>query len=236
MGKGGHLEAPGHGVGHHTGKWQRGGLTRTAAAHRSRWVSWDRGVVEEFGGGDGKWGVLGEVRRAAVEIREDQSNQGRGALKIAQGPDGSRGFRSQRTRQVTGATGLEKEEPIERSSSDSDMLFWGCVSLALTLSLGALLVWLWPSVVAGGLLLYLLGKFFRLMRMEKSAFVVAMVAVSLVAVCWVIDWGVVMLPVIDQELRKLHPDAVRLAFISGTTVYWREARKSRYFFVPSQKS
>ena len=108
MGKGGHLEAPGHGVGHHTGKWQRGGLIRTAAAHRSRWVSWDRGVAEEFRGGDGKWGALGEVRRAAVEIREDQSNQGRGALKIANGPDGSRGFRSQRTRQVIGETGLEK--------------------------------------------------------------------------------------------------------------------------------
>ena len=61
MGKGGHLEAPGHGVGHHTGKWQRGGLIRTAAAHRSRWVSWDRGVVEEFRGGDGKWGALGGI-------------------------------------------------------------------------------------------------------------------------------------------------------------------------------
>ena len=98
MGKGGHLEAPGHGVGNHTGKWQRGGLTRTAAAHRSRWTSWDSGVAEEIRGGDGKWGVLGEMRRAAVETKEDQLIQGRGALKIAEGPDGSKGFRLQRTR------------------------------------------------------------------------------------------------------------------------------------------
>ena len=119
-------------------------------------MSWDRGVEGEFKGGNEKWGALGEVRRAAVEYREDQKNQDRGVLKIATGPDGTKGFRSQRTRRDTCARGLEKDE----SSNDSDMLFCGCLSLTLTLSLGALLVWLCPSVEAGGLLLCLLGKDF----------------------------------------------------------------------------
>ena len=61
------------------------------------------------------------------------------------------------------------------------------------------------------------------MRMEKLALIVVMVAASSVLVCWAIDWGVIMLPIIAQELGKLHQDAVRLTLIVGTAVLWREA-------------
>ena len=87
MGKGGHLEASGQGGGYHTAKWQpRGGQNQTAAPHPPRWSSWDRGAVEEFEG-NGKWGALGEIRRAAVECQpgcaNDRGIKGR-ALAIAQ--------------------------------------------------------------------------------------------------------------------------------------------------------
>ena len=51
--------------------------------------------MEEFGGGIGKWGALGEMRRAAVEEHHRDQGQGRGALHIAKGPDGTKGFRVQ---------------------------------------------------------------------------------------------------------------------------------------------
>eukprot|EP01048_Picozoa_sp_COSAG05_P018365 COSAG05_NODE_2672_length_2779_cov_26.448228_2_plen_105_part_00 len=55
--------------GNQPGKWRQcGGPTETAGTHRSRWSSWGRETtMEEFGGGIGKWGALGEMRRAAVE-------------------------------------------------------------------------------------------------------------------------------------------------------------------------
>ena len=50
--------------------------------------------MEEFEG-NGKWGALGEIRRAAVECQtgyvKDRGIKGR-ALAIAQGPDGTRGL------------------------------------------------------------------------------------------------------------------------------------------------
>ena len=106
--------------------------------------------MEEFGGGIGKWGALGEMRRAAVEEPHRDQGQGRGALHIAKGPDGTKGFRVQRRKLNTEATGLETTKTTERSSTVFHVLFCGQqLLLTLTLLLGVSLTWLFPPLMAG---------------------------------------------------------------------------------------
>ena len=219
MGKGGHLEAPRHGAGNQPGKWQWSGQNRTAAPHRSRWSSWDRGAtVEEIRGGDGKWGALGEMRRAAVEgCHQDHFGQGRDALTIAQGPDGTKGFKVQRTRLDATETGLETKRDTLY------VLFWGYLLSPLTLTLGAMLVLLFPSLVAGGGFFCALVWFAMLMRVEKFASIVAAVTIGLLVGCWILDRGIDVLLVITHTISEAQPDAIRLALILTLMPYAREA-------------
>ena len=195
MGKGGHLEASGQGGGYHTArKWQqRGGQNRTAAPHPPRWSSWDRGAVEEFEG-NGKWGALGEIRRAAVECQtgyvKDRGIKGR-ALAIAQGPDGTRGFAVQRTRLDDNETGLEIERTTEQGSTVPSALFYEYFVLTLTLTLGVLLIWLLPSLVVGGATLWACVCFITYMQLERFALIVTALAAGMVLTCLIGDWALI---------------------------------------------
>ena len=149
---------------------------RTAAPHQARWSSWDRGVhvAEEFEG-NGKWGALGEIRRAAVECQlgyvNDRGIKGR-ALTIAQGPDVTRGFEVQRTRLDGSETGLATERTTEQGYTVFSALFCWYFILALTLTLGVLLTWLLPSLVVGGATLWACVCFITYMQLERFALIV----------------------------------------------------------------
>ena len=59
--------------------------------------------------------------------------------------------RVQRRKLGTGATGLETTKTTERSSTVFHVLFWGRqLLLTLTLLLGVSLTWLFPPLMAGG--------------------------------------------------------------------------------------
>ena len=223
MGKGGHLEASGQGGGYHTAKWQpRGGQNRTAAPHPPRWSSWDRGAVEEFEG-NGKWGALGEIRRVAVECNLGYVNV-RGikghALTIAQGPDGTRGFEVQRTRLDDNETGLEIERTIEQCSTVPSTLFYGYLVLILTLTLGVLLIWLLPSMVAGGATLWVCAWLIKYMQLERFALIVAVMAAGMVLTCLIGDWVLVVAQLILQALKGVEMSVVRLALTCGALTVW----------------
>ena len=219
MGKGGHLEAPRHGAGKQPGKWQRSGLNRTAAPHPPRWSSWDRGAVEEFEG-NGKWGALGEIRRAAVECQLDHVNDRGSALTIAHGPDGTRGFEMQRTRLDFNETGLETMRTTWQCPTIFYTLFCEYFVPALTLTFGVLLIWLLPSIVMGSVALWLCVCLLTYMHLERFAFIVTVMAAGMVVTCLIGDWAIDVAQLILQAFEGLELDAVRLATICGAYTVW----------------
>ena len=102
-------------------------------------------------------------------------------MVIAKGPDATKGFRVQRRRLDANVTGLEKLRDT------LFMLFCGCIIPALTLPLGVLLIWLLPSLVAGGVPLCACAWLAKQLRVQQFASIVASVAIGLVLACWTLD-------------------------------------------------